>query len=232
MSHEIVVVVATNNGKVNLERFFSRPHRHPVVVVDTGSTDPASTAYLDEVRKNPSVLGVLHTPYRGYDTGAYLWAYFYLGAVFKNYLFLQDSMFPRDDDYVEKMLTPLGSKWGVHAWAGFDLAIWDSEMQARAVGYMLKHPTRQVNSGLPTHGIFGPTFLASRDALDYLRDTHLLPSWPTHKEMAQAMERAWAIAFYQAGVPMHFLVREGCPNREKMERGEYPIFTKTFGGRE
>jgi hypothetical protein len=39
------------------------------------------------------------------------------------------------------------------------------------------------------------------------------------------------MAFYRAGIPVHTLVSEFEPRRAAMSAGEYPIFTKTFGGR-
>ena len=220
----LLVVVATNNGKKRIEQFLSaQTHRHPIAIVDTGSRDTEAIQYLERLPRERPGVEVLQTPYRGYDTGAYLWAYWNLP--FKNYLFLQDSMTPRVPDYAERMLT-VANGW-VAAWAGFNIGIWDGQEQLDSVMYMFRH----VPGDLPEYGIFGPNFLASHDALDRLRERGLLPSVPTHKEAAQGCERGWAIAFHRAEIPVSIVVPEHEPRRTEMEQGKYPIFTKSFGGR-
>jgi hypothetical protein len=53
-----------------------------------------------------------------------------------------------------------------------------------------------------------------------------------HKEMAQGMERGWAIAFHRSGVPVAAVVDEEMPRGYIMSMGGYPIFTKNFRGRQ
>jgi len=221
-----LTVIATNNGRDNLAHLVQTENRRPVCVVDTGSSDPTHEEWLKTVERLPNVV-VLRTPYRGYDTGAYLWAYYNLPA--KHYLFIQDSMQPRVPDYIEQMHAYLPDDPGVVAWSNFRMDIWDSAPQRTTINYMFGVHDEALS--WPKKGIFGPNFYCTRSALDRLLERGILPSHPLHKEMAQGMERGWAIAFHRAGVPVTAVVDEPMPRGYAMQEGTYPIFTKLFKGR-
>jgi hypothetical protein len=215
---ETLIVIATHGGADLLRQSLPRMTGWPVLVVETGVQ---TAAVMDEVAKYENV-AYLHTPYRGYDTGAYLWAYWHVEA--KNYLFLQDSVCPTQDTFVDQFYAALGKNTtGVVGWSSFSMRIWDSQEQAMATEWMYGEHTEW-----PPKGIFGPIFFATRTALDTLRDKGLLPMPPVHKEQQQAMERVWAILFHRAGVRIDFLVHEDAPRAAEMESGQYPALRKVF----
>lgn len=218
---DTLVVVASNNGKEHLESFLAaNDGRYPVLIVDTGTTDSDCLDYLRAI-DNPRV-SVTRTPYRGYDSGAYLWSFWHYPARF--YLFLHDSLIPTQPDYVQPFIDrmpPLGAV----AWTNFNYGDWDSPEQRNAIEYMF--PVGEL--GPPPCGIFGPIFLTNHLTLEHLSLRGLMPTIPTHKDMAQGMERGWAICFHRAGLPV-CVIRPG-HDRAAMQAGQYPVFTKRLPNR-
>ncbi len=214
-----LVVVAHHNNAENLKRWLHYKGTNPVLVVDTGSPPEMILPFMEDAENNL----IVRTPYRGYDTGAYLWAYY--NFRYDNYLFVQDSCYPRDADFVEQFANLMPKNGlGAVGWTGFDMNIWDSNEQRAAIEWMY-------GKEWPKLGIFGPIFYTSRISLDRLAARGLLPSPPLHKQHAQGMERAWAIAFHRAGMNVNFMVEEFAPRRETMAAGGYPAMTKMFAGR-
>ena len=214
---ETLVVIATHGGADLLAESLPKTQPYPVVVVETGIVTPA---VLDEVDKWDNV-AYLHTPYAGYDTGAYLWAFWHVRA--KNYLFMQDSCSPREKDYVARFANAMPGGMGAGGWSSFTMTCWDSDAQRLSTAWMYGLP-----QSWPPKGIFGPIFYTNRKTLVHMRDNGLLPMPPVQKEQQQAMERAWAILFHRAGVRVNFLVDEDMPRGYDMEAGRYPALNKTF----
>jgi len=216
---DTLVVVATH-GSMLIERHLRKMttmYTHPVLVVETGPSTPAVRKLVDAT---DNAL-YLNTPYSGYDTGAYLWAFWNVAA--KNYLFMQDSCFPREGDYVEQFARAMPGSMGVVGWSSFDINIWDSPEQREATAWMYGDPMKW-----PPKGIFGPIFYTNDASLKYMASLNLLPMPPVHKQQQQAMERAWAILFHRAGIRANFLVNEDSPRGFDMMRGAYPALQKTF----
>lgn len=214
---DTVIVIATHGGVDMLRQTLPKMKRWPVVVVDTGLRSEATWKFCAEFEN----VVFLDTPYKGYDTGAYLWAYWHIPA--ENYLFLQDSCTPRDPDFVEQFARAMSGEMGAVGWSSFDIRVWDSDAQCEATEWMYG-----ARSKWPSKGIFGPIFYTSRKTLAHMFDCGLLPMPPVHKEQQQAMERAWAILFHRAGVRVNFLVDEDMPRGYDMEAGRYPALNKTF----
>ena len=212
-----LVVIATHGGADLLKESLPKFGDRPVAVVETGCATP-EVFELTRLFKN---VVYLSTPYKGYDTGAYLWAYWMVNA--ESYLFLQDSVSPREADYFEQFAAKMPGKLGAVGWSSFDLTVWDSGQQCEAVQFMYGASDRW-----PKKGIFGPIFYTTRDSLKALDDSSLLPAYPVHKLGQQAMERAWPILFHRAGMNVNFLVDENLPNGDRMARGQYPALTKVF----
>jgi hypothetical protein len=213
---DTVVVVAARDPAL-LRQSLPKMRKWPVLVVDTGAMIPEVEAVCDEFDNTAYLL----TPYKGYDTGAYLWAYWTVRA--RNYLFMQDSCCPREDDFVEQFARAMPAQHGAVGWSSFDINVWDSDAQCTATQWM--YGRRET---WPAKGIFGPIFYTNRKSLMRMGVAGLLPMPPVHKEQQQAMERAWAILFHRAGMRVNFLVDEDMPRGYAMERGEYPALTKTF----
>ncbi len=160
---------------------------------------------------------MVRTPYCGYDTGAYLFVYNSYPA--SRYLFVQDSLIPKDECFADPFFEFDGP---VLAWVGFSNDWWDSFGQQQAARYA--YP-----DAVPPKFIFGPIFMATREALDILARKSLLPGIPNHKEAAQGKEREWAMAFHKAGIPVAFLHEW---DTEKMELGLYQSFSKQWTNRD
>lgn len=214
---ETLIVIATHCGADMLAESLPKTQPWPVVVVETGALSPS---VMDECDKWSNV-AYLNTPYRGYDTGAYLWAFWNIRA--RNYLFMQDSCFPREKDFVEQFAKAMPGDMGVVGWSSFDINVWDSADQSVATQWMYGRRDKW-----PKKGIFGPIFYTNYKTLFHMRIHGLLPMPPVHKEQQQAMERAWAILFHRAGVRANFLVDEDMPRGYDMEAGRYPALNKTF----
>jgi hypothetical protein len=146
----------------------------------------------------------------GYDTGKFIW--WFQNYHYERYLFLQDSVLPHRDDFVEPF-----KEHPVAAWAGFPFPMWDDESQRL---------TAEARYGVvrPARGIFGPVFSATREAMEKIT----LPLPPDSKLAAQGKEREWSMAFTQAGVPVHFMHDYDIG---ALSSGACTPFTKVFAGR-
>lgn len=233
---ENLVVIASNNGASLLPRCLqSLGDRHKRLVVDTGSTDPDSQKYVqrrinaNKAAKIGSSVMFEQLPFKGYTTGAYLWAYWHYKA--EHYFFMQDSMELTEDtdDFLRDFKNALPER-GAAAWATFK-EDFDTPEQKQWAHYILNsdpddHPN---NTVYPERGIFGPVFYVSRKTLDELNDRGLLPPTPTTKYQAQGMERVWPWLFHKAGMEVASVGGEW--DAGKMERGEFGIFRKQFADR-
>lgn len=155
----------------------------------------------------------------GRETGAYINAF--RKHYYRSYLFVQDSIRGQVDDVVAPFRDHGGD---AVAWGRFRF-FFDDQQQADWVCRQYPGPR------LPTWGIFGPIFYATRKALKKLEDRDLFPELPPNKLMAQGTERAWACAFQAAGIPVETL-------SDCITDGESPrlfpadgTFAKTFAGR-
>jgi hypothetical protein len=155
----------------------------------------------------------------GHPSAAYVRA-FRSDPWYRSYLFLQDSLVGRVPDVVE----PFRSRGSdVVAWGLFPL-FFDNDLQARWVVSQYPPPH-------PPFGIFGPIFFATRKAMQRLEDKRLFPETPPNRLMAQGTERAWALAFHAAGIPVDAL--GGCTT-DGVRPNLFPedkTFTKIFAGR-
>lgn len=171
--------------------------------------------YIDKCIESLNAPYIVIDTKDNHPTGAYLEAYRTVPA--DNYLFIQDSMIC-DGDPLESF-RPRLTGLGAVAWMSFPY-VYDNETQ---MDWVEKKYTEQ-----PGFGIFGPIFYTSRQTLAFLELQNLLPDLPTNKLEAQGTERAWACAFFMAGLPMDFLYDW---NPGKAADGSYPPFKKTFAGR-
>ena len=214
---DTLIVVATHGGHDLLVESLPKMSKWPVIVVETGPSNPEVSGLCADFHN----VAYLSTPYRGYDTGAYLWALW--NAPAKNYLFLQDSCLPREHTFVEQFAAAMPGEMGAVGWSSFDIHVWDSDAQCNATEWMYG-----ARAKWPTKGIFGPIFYTNRKTLLHMDQYGLLPMPPVHKEQQQAMERAWAILFNRAGVRVNFLRDEDMPDGYAMGRGAYPALNKVF----
>jgi glycosyltransferase involved in cell wall biosynthesis len=122
-----MIVIATNNGMEFLPRLLSSIEKygsgeHKICVVDTGSDDEKFLEYLKTL---PEDYIVTQTPYKGYETGAYIHAY--KNYVSDGYIFLHDSMEVLRADWID-MFTQ--KDCDVCYYSHFNMA-YDSQEQAQ-----------------------------------------------------------------------------------------------------
>ncbi len=163
----------------------------------------------------PLRLSVDQTPYKGYDTGAYLHAFRKLAA--DSYIFLQDSACPKEPGWTETFTSRLTYGVGCVPWLTFPLQ-WDEEGQLEFIRQQYR------TDRVPPLGVFGPMFAASRESLLKLDQMKLLDAIPSTKVEQQAMERGWPLAFFLGGFgirPIHTMFSE-----RKLRAGEYGVLSK------
>lgn len=203
------IIIATNNGKKFLIPLLESIERHGgifnhrVSIVDTGSTDAESIAYLDELKRNEKY-SVNITPYKGYDTGAYIWAY-------KNFqddefLFMHDSMEVAEEGWLQDFGHPPNA---VKAYASFGMTFdYGTDQQQRLIDLGIYNPDSAT-------GIMGPIFCVPRTVLDSLDQRFDLKRLiPQKKTDQQGMERGWAMLFDTMRVPVSFVtyIKAGNPH--------------------
>lgn len=187
-----MIVVATNNGGSHLPRLLSSMERfgtggHRVCIVDTGSDQEASIRMLAGL--GPAKYTVTRTPYKGYDTGAYVWAY--SNYQDSSYLFMHDSMEVLSSDWVSEFESR-GTDMCYYAW--FDVAHGCPEQLVRLDQLGIYNPSTRAC-------VFGPIFYARRGALDALHNRFDLSSViPPSKLHQMGMEIGWAMMAETCGL--------------------------------
>lgn len=184
-----------------------------VAAVDDRFTDNLQTLNGGPVLRMDTSAG-------GHPSAAFIRAY-RENPQYHSYLFLQDSMMAHVGDCVAPF-----KKEGhdVVAWGLFGM-FFDNEMQREWVESQFSESMREP-AGKPSNGIFGPTFYATRDAMRKAEPFFL--KTPEDRNQAQGTERGWAYTFKAAGVEVGTL---GQWDNGRMQKGDYPVFTKTFAAR-
>lgn len=199
--NKTLVVIATNNGKKYLQKLLPTV-KYNYVVIDTGSTDPASIKYFDSLLcRKVRING-------GYSPGAYEYAYRNIEA--EEYFFMHDSMIVKKPNFIEDFR----AKGEVCAWLHFYFA------PEHGRDYLNKFP----GEGNPTWAIFGPIFYAKKSAMDKLNELQLLPPRCNNRDEAVAAESGYGLAFHRAGIEVP-IVEEMC-NQRLDETRDYEMFDK------
>lgn len=220
-----MIVIATHEGRDYICPLLESwnlygTNGHDIAVVETGGSSQEYLDHLNDISlwQWKFNLSISRTPYKGYDTGAYLWAYntFHYEQEF---LFMHDSMLVKRHDVMHdfSFIASAGA-CGCVPWLVFRQNGYDNQEQVEFVSRFADDPT------LPGFGIFGPIFYAERDALDRL-DRRLLDGvTPTEKNHQMAMERGWAVAFARADVKVQSLDDDFDPSR--LVGDQYSAFKK------
>jgi hypothetical protein len=125
------------------------------------------------------------TPYQGYDSGAYIYAY--RNYVDDYYVFLQDSVTIKSPEWFN-YFKEKRQEYTINPILHFSMC-WDNMEQRMWVEHKFDN---HFNS--PSVGVFGPIFQASRKSLAKMDELHNLTKFiPSHKITSQqGMERGWA----------------------------------------
>jgi hypothetical protein len=214
-----MIVVATNNGINFLPNLLSDLEKlnieEEISIIDTQSNDSEFIDYLENLKsfnKFKLNINVYQTPYKGFDTGAYIYAIQNLKS--DRFIFLQDSIRIKNIDFFNLIDEKLKIS-NVVTLLTFEGNWWDNQIQE---DFSLKH----FGTTIYETGIFGPMFAISY--LDSQKIEKNLLIYPENKEQQKAMERCWDIIFKKTNLTVDNL--EGSHNDLKINNDDYQYFTK------
>jgi hypothetical protein len=214
-----MIVVATNNGINFLPNLLSDLEKlnieEEISIIDTQSNDSEFIDYLENLKsfnKFNLNINVYQTPYKGFDTGAYIYAIQNLKS--DRFIFLQDSIRIKNMGFFNLIDEKLKTS-NVVTLLTFDGNWWDNQIQK---DFSLKH----FGTTIFETGIFGPMFTISY--LDSQKIEKNLLIYPENKEQQKAMERCWDIIFKKTSLTVDNL--EGNHNDLKINNDGYQYFTK------
>ena len=212
-----MIVIATNNGINFLPNLLSDLEKFNITeeisIIDTQSSDSEFMDYLDNLKsfnKFKLNINVCQTPYKGFDTGAYIYAIQNLKS--DRFIFLQDSIRIKNVGFFNLIEEKLKTS-NVVTILTFEGGWWDNQTQK---DFSLKH----FGTTIFDKGIFGPMFSISYT--DSQKLSNLI--YPTDKEQQNAMERCWSIIFKEQNFTIDCL--EGIHNDFKINNDRYEYFTK------
>jgi hypothetical protein len=212
-----MIVIATNNGVNYLPNLLSDLEKFNITeeisIIDTQSSDSEFINYLDNLKsfnKFKLNINVYQTPYRGFDTGAYIYAIQNLKS--DRFIFLHDSIRIKSVSFFNLIDEKLKTS-NVVPIITFNGEWWDNQTQK---DFSLKH----FGTTIFDKGIFGPMFSISY--LDSQKLNKLI--YPTDKLQQMAMERCWSIIFKNQNFTIDSL--EGNHNDFKIDNDMYEYFTK------
>jgi len=220
-----MIIIATNNGHLYLEKllfdfenFFINKE---ICLIDTGSTDEESLKFLDKI-KNKKIFSklsiqTLETPYKGYDSGAYIYAMKNINS--DKYYFIQDSISIKNKDFFDDIDKKLKDNTVVGI-IYFDSNFYDNEEQVNFCSN--KFGVKDFDLG-----IFGPMFaITKNDVNKIIQDLNYFPS---NKNEQCAMERCWPALFKSKDIQVEFL--DGNHNNRIFETNGYKYLNKQFANR-
>lgn len=199
-----MIVIATHNGKEvlpnilnSIEKYGNNNHR--VLVVDTGATTDLESLQLLENLSTKSTytfpLEITKTPYIGYETGA--WIYAYKNYMESNYLFLHDSLEIKSYKWLNAFESRL-SYCSIVPWLTFYPYLNSCLFPVRNIIVNTYGTT-----SLPEFGFFGSIFMADRAALDKIDNAGYMNFIPSNKLESEACERFWSMYCYRLGIPVN-----------------------------
>lgn len=214
-----MIVIATNNGKNYLSELLSDFQRigisDEISIIDTQSTDIESLQFLESLRdKNDFDLNikVYQTPYRGFDTGAYIYAIKNLKS--DKFYFMQDSIRVKSIEYFNEINKRL--KVGtIVPLITFGPHLYDENEQ-------INFCYENFDSIEYDKGIFGPIFAITYEDSQKIDKKYLV--YPTNKMLQMGMERGWSILFKKYGFEIEPI--EGAYDYHKLANDGYALFKK------
>jgi len=214
-----MIVVATNNGKQYLMELLSDFKRigitDEISIIDTQSTDIDSINFLESLKNNNEYnlkISVYQTPYRGFDTGAYIYAINNLKA--DKFYFMQDSVRIKSNDYFNEINKKLK--------VGKVVSLITFEPHAFDGAEQINFCYENFDSIEYDKGIFGPIFAITNDDVQKIDKKYLV--YPTNKMLQMGMERGWSILFKKYGFEINSL--EGEYDYQKLVNDGYTHFKK------
>jgi hypothetical protein len=223
-----VIVIATHEGQEYIGQLLESwntygTNGHDIAVVETGGSSQVYLDHLNDIsltRWNFN-LSISRTPYKGYDTGAYLWAYENFQDE-ESFLFMHDSLVVKRPKVMYDFLEISSySNADCVAWLVFRQNDYENQEQVDHVKQFVDDPTIYPDPGF---GIFGPIFYTERRALASLDPRFFQYAIPKDKNQQEANERGWPAAFRQAGVKIGSL--DGDFYASRLVGDQYSAFRK------
>ncbi len=168
-------------------------------------TCPKQTYFIKAIEehiteiKYPFKVKYTVTPYSGYDSGAYIWAY----QNYKDdyYIFLHDSVVANHSQWLERFKS-FRHENTLNAWCYFNIFPIMPMYSEFFLPKMKEYPI--LDNTYP--GVFGPMFQISRKALNCIDEKYDLSQFiPTHKDEACAMERGWTHLAVGSGININVI---------------------------
>jgi len=221
-----MIVISTNNGvkylTEHLNNYVRMNINMPISIIDTISSDTDAIDLLERIRDKQEFasldISTYQTPYRGFDSGAIMWAMKNIDA--DKYYFLQDSIVIKDIDFFNQIDEKLRDNVVVPI-LKFHGMYWDNEEQ-------VKWSIEKTGSYDADFGIFGPMFSILKTTSNRL--VMDLDFYPETKNNQKAMERVWGVLFKRHGINIDSLC--GDFNHQLLINDGYSLFKKYFPERE
>jgi hypothetical protein len=161
------------------------------------------------------------TPYKGFDTGAFIWAYRKWDDEY--YIFLQESLEVNDLNWF-KTFKSFREKNTLNSWCVFDL-VWDNNVQREGILSKISDNNLTLE-GLPI-GVFGNMFQISKNDLSLIDKKYNLDNFiPNDKIYGScAMERGWAYLSKNCGININSIDGKYSPNEHDYKN---KLFQKRF----
>jgi hypothetical protein len=221
-----MVIIATNNGHIYLEKllqdflfFFSEKN---ICVIDTGSDNEETLLFLSKLKKKEifSILNikVMETPYKGYDSGAYIYAM--KNIISDKYYFLHDSISIKNKNFFNDIDEKLDDDTVVSI-INFPSNFFDNQSQ---IDFCIK----TIGTCDFDDGIFGPMFSINKSAVNKIIND--LDFYPTNKNEQMSMERVWPSLFKKKNIKI--VVLDGSHNLQIFANNGYKYINKTFLNRQ
>jgi len=211
-----MIVIATNNGKYYLEQLLNSIKvlniKDRVLVVDTGSTDKDHLNYLEQLEHTENIT-VTQTPYKCYDTGAYVYAYNNFDA--NTYHFMQDSIEIKDPLFITNINNELKNN-DIVSYITFNFGGYGDKDWQEFFTLNIGHYDYKI-------GIFGPMFSVKKETLDKLPINDLV--LPINKNQQTAFEGIWPEFFTKHNLTIKTLVEH---NHSCIINDEYSHIKKTI----
>lgn len=199
-----MIVIATNNGHEYLKNLLnSMEHMdlcgEDLLIVDTMSDNQYHLDFLSNVKQlYPHLnINVVKTPYRKFDTGAYVYAYKNFHS--ENYVFLHDSITIKDNSFI-KVVIELLKNYDVISFSCFDFAGYGDDEWRQFFNK---------NTGKEKYeiGIFGPMFSCKKSVLDKIELEKL--ELPNTKNQQACFEGIWPVIFEQNSIEVFCMNKDG-----------------------
>jgi hypothetical protein len=225
-----MIVIATYNDIKILSRLLDSMNTtnnldEDVLIVCTNDTQHEMIKYIYTLPSNPNYnyrIKVDVTPYKGYDSGAYIYAY--KKYVDDYYIFLQDSIEIYSPEWFNAFKARR-SKNKITAWMLMPNPMWLVNQQLEWVITKCGECAKNLKQG-----IIGPIFQVDRKSLMIMDEKYNLDNCiPTNKLVEQqGMERHWACMAENSGIEMDSIEQGWIENWDQSTQSFHKVYIKKY----